>query len=173
MPRRAHVLDLAALKLTSGEGRRLEVAIPVPPFTFSEERYAVDPSPVAATLALSRMAGRGYALRVRFDARLEGPCMRCLEPASPVISVDAREVNRPGEGEELASPYVSDGDELDIEAWARDALALALPNQIVCREDCAGLCPICGADLNAAGPEHGHEPAADPRWAKLRELELP
>ena len=59
---------------------------------------------------------------------------------------------------------------LDLHAWARDALALALPVQLVCRADCAGLCPVCGADLNAAGPEHAHERAPDPRWAKLGEL---
>jgi uncharacterized protein len=43
---------------------------------------------------------------------------------------------------------------------------------VLCREDCAGLCPICAADLNEAGPEHHHERPADPRWAKLSELEL-
>jgi uncharacterized protein len=61
---------------------------------------------------------------------------------------------------------------LDLRAWARDALALALPVQLVWREDCAGLCPVCGEDLNAAGPEHVHERAPDPRWAKLSELRL-
>jgi uncharacterized protein len=96
--------------------------------------------------------------------------MRCLEPASPVIEVDAREVSQPGEIDELDSPYVHDDGVLDLHAWARDALALALPNQLLCRPDCAGLCPVCGADLNAAGPDHAHEREPDPRWAKLSEL---
>jgi uncharacterized protein len=95
--------------------------------------------------------------------------MRCLEPASPTFSVDAREVSQPGEGEELESPYVRDGI-LDLRAWARDALVLALPATLLCRQECAGLCPVCGADLNAAGSEHHHEPAPDPRWAKLSEI---
>jgi uncharacterized protein len=43
---------------------------------------------------------------------------------------------------------------------------------VLCKEDCAGLCPVCAADLNVAGPEHRHESAPDPRWAKLRELKL-
>ncbi|MHB8234556.1 MAG: YceD family protein [Solirubrobacteraceae bacterium] len=47
-----------------------------------------------------------------------------------------------------------------------------MPAKVLCREDCAGLCPICAADLNEAGPEHRHESAPDPRWAKLRELKL-
>ena len=95
--------------------------------------------------------------------------MRCLEPASPNFSVDAREVSQPGEGEELESPYVIDG-VLDLKAWARDALALALPATILCRAGCAGLCPVCGADLNQAGPDHHHESAPDARWAKLSEI---
>ena len=85
------------------------------------------------------------------------------------IEVDAREVDAPGGGDELSSPYVQGGD-VDLHAWARDALALALPSQIVCRDECAGLCPICGTNLNDAGPGHGHEDAPDPRWAKLNEL---
>jgi uncharacterized protein len=63
-----------------------------------------------------------------------------------------------------------DGEVLDVSAWTRDALALATPDQVLCRFDCAGLCPVCGTNLNEAGPEHAHERAPDPRWAKLREL---
>jgi uncharacterized protein len=70
----------------------------------------------------------------------------------------------------MSSPYVDD-EHLDLEAWTRDALSLALPTQIVCRPDCAGLCPRCGANLNDE-PGHEHEPEPDPRWAKLRELKL-
>ena len=61
---------------------------------------------------------------------------------------------------------------LDLKAWARDALALALPQQVLCREQCAGLCPQCGVNLNDAGPGHVHERDPDPRWAKLSELRL-
>jgi uncharacterized protein len=59
---------------------------------------------------------------------------------------------------------------LELRAWARDALALALPAQVLCRPECRGLCAICGADLNEAGPEHDHEREPDPRWAKLSQL---
>jgi uncharacterized protein len=85
--------------------------------------------------------------------------------------VDAREVDVPGGGEELESPYVTE-QVLDVRAWARDALALALGGeQVLCREDCAGLCAVCGERLEP-GEEHEHERAPDPRWAKLRELKL-
>jgi uncharacterized protein len=97
--------------------------------------------------------------------------MRCLEAAAPGFDVEAREVEEPGAGdEELHSPYV-EGDVLEIGRWAHDALALALPQQILCRPDCAGLCPVCGESLNDADPaEHEHEEIRDPRWAKLDEL---
>jgi uncharacterized protein len=96
--------------------------------------------------------------------------MRCLEPASRVFDVDSYEIHQPGTGdEEMISPYM--GDELDLHAWARDALALALPAQLTCRPDCAGLCPQCGANLNDE-PDHRHDEAPDNRWAKLSELKF-
>jgi uncharacterized protein len=97
--------------------------------------------------------------------------MRCLKQAGPSVEVQTREVDRPGGGEELQSPYVRD-ETLDLSAWARDSFALAVPVKVLCREDCAGLCPVCAADLNETGPEHHHETAPDHRWAKLRELKL-
>ena len=171
MAPQAHDFDLAGLRLSAGEGRRLELAVPIEPLVLGSERYTAEPALVPVDLEVSRMLGGGYALRLRFDAVLTGPCMRCLKQAEPSVEVQAREVDRPGEGEELESPYVSE-ETLDLAAWARDAFALAAPVKVLCREDCAGLCAVCAADLNEAGPEHHHESAPDPRWAKLRELKL-
>ncbi len=169
MPLRSDTFDLGGLRLTSGEGRRLDLHVGIDPFELAGERYVVDPSVVPAVLDVSRTTGAGYSLRLGFQATLVGPCMRCLADATPTFEVMAREVSQPGEGEELESPYVRDG-VVDVRAWARDALALTIPTQLLCRPDCAGLCPVCGADLNEAGPDHGHEPEPDPRWAKLSEL---
>ncbi len=179
MSLRTDTFDLGGLRLSSGEARRLDLEVAIDPFEMGGETYAVQPSEfgaaelagdaVGVALDVSRTTGDGYALRLRFEATLSGPCMRCLEPARPVFSVDAREVSQPGEGDELQSPYVEEG-VLDLRGWARDALALALPATLLCREDCAGLCAVCGADLNQAGPEHGHEREPDPRWAKLSEI---
>jgi uncharacterized protein len=160
--------DLGKLNLTSGEGRRLTLGVALGDFDFGGTTYAIEPAVVDVALDVSRMTHEGLALRLRFTAGLTGPCMRCLEPAAPTVDIDVREVDQADGGEELSSPYV-DGDVLDLAQWARDAYALALPNQVVCREDCAGLCPECGANLND-DPAHAHERAPDPRWAKLREL---
>jgi uncharacterized protein len=169
MALRTDTFDLAGLRLTTGEGRRLELQVAIEPFEFAGERYSVGPPLVPVQLDISRTTGSGYALRLVFEAALNGPCMRCLSDAAPVFEVEAREVSQPGEGDELESPYVEEG-LLDLRSWARDALALTLPAQLLCRADCAGLCPTCGADLNEAGPDHAHESAPDARWAKLSEL---
>jgi len=163
-------IDLARLSLSSGEGRRVDLELDPGTLTYGGQTYATshaDPGQVE----VSRMSS-GYAFRLRFDTDLRGPCMRCLADASVPIAVDAREVDQGGDDEDLHSPYV-DAEELRVGAWAHDALALALPAQLLCRPDCAGLCPVCGESLNDAEPgAHDHESAPDPRWAKLRELNL-
>jgi uncharacterized protein len=167
----AHEFDLGAMRLSAGQGRRLELEVPIQPLRLAGETYGVVPEPVPLVLDVSRMTGSGYALRLRLEASLAGPCMRCLGDASPRFVVDAREVDVPGGGEELSSPYI-EHEVLDLAAWARDAFALTLPATILCRPDCAGLCPVCAVNLNDAGPDHHHESEPDPRWAKLRELKL-
>ena len=169
MAPRTDTFELSGLHLSSGEGRRLELAVPIAPFSLGGETYAVQPGVVPVVLDVSRTTGAGYALRLRFQVALAGPCMRCLGEAEPTFSVDAREISQPREGGELTSPYV-EHEVLDLEAWARDALALALPTVLLCGEDCAGLCPVCGIRLDEAGPDHAHEREPDPRWAKLNEL---
>ncbi len=168
---RTDTFELSGLRLSSGEGRRLDLRVAIEPLELGGERYTVEPRPIDVRLDISRTTGNGYALRVRFQARICGPCMRCLSTASPEIEVQARDVSQPGAGEELESPYVAEG-VLDLGAWARDALVLALPAQLLCRPDCAGLCQFCGADLNESGPDHHHESEPDPRWARLSEVRL-
>jgi DUF177 domain-containing protein len=171
MPQRTDVFELERLQLRSGEGRRFELHVPAQDLSYGGQRYVVTPSPAPVVLDVSRTTHSGYALRLRFSAHLSGPCMRCLEPADQSFDVDVREVNLPGGGDELTSPYVDAAGDLALRDWARDALALAVPDQIICREDCAGLCPICGENLNLH-PDHEHERAPDPRWAALRDVKL-
>jgi uncharacterized protein len=84
------------------------------------------------------------------------------------IAAREYQATNPDGSEELSTPYLQD-DRLDLSAWARDALVLALPDKILCRPDCAGLCPVCGHDLNVE--PHTHEQTeVDPRWAALADL---
>lgn len=169
MSLRTDTFDLGGLHLSAGEGRRLDLNLAIEPFSLAGQTYPVLPELIGARLDVSRTSGQGYALRLRFEARVTGPCMRCLEPADPTFAIDAREVSQPGGGEDLTSPYVDEG-ELDLRGWARDALALAIPAQLVCRPECAGLCAVCGANLNESSADHDHPSGPDPRWAKLSEL---
>src|SRR5204863_1748399 len=106
---------------------------------------------------------------VRDKTRWHAPCHRGLADAVVDIAVSAREYQATDpESDELSTPYVAN-DQLDLSAWARDALVLELPDNILCRVDCAGLCPVCGRDLNV--DPHGHDDEElDSRWAALSAL---
>jgi uncharacterized protein len=162
-----NTIDLGRLGLSSGEGAKLTPVIAIDAIELGGQRYSTPGEVADARLDVSHTT-TGYALRLRFEVRLEGPCMRCLDAASHELSIDAREVDQPGGGDDLRSPYL-DGDELDVRAWARDALVLALPVQIRCTAECRGLCGVCGANLNE-DPEHAHEREPDARWVKLSEI---
>ena len=168
---RTDLLDLGALRLASGEGRRFELEAVQEGLDLAGERYEIEPPLVPVTLDVSRMLGGGYAIHLRLTATLVGPCMRCLEPASVEVVVDAREVDAPGDDEEMHSPYVA-GDLLDLRRWVHDAVALAAPDQVLCEPNCPGLCPECAIPLRSAGPDHHHERPPDPRWEALRGLDL-
>jgi uncharacterized protein len=165
------VLDLSSFRLQSGGGRRLELELALDSIELAGQTYRAQPARFGAILDVARTSGGGYALRLRFEVAIAGPCMRCLAAAAPPLRVDAREVEVPGGGEELDSPYLT-GDLLDLQSWAHDAFALAAPEQILCSADCPGLCPVCAVALRDADPGHHHDSAPDRRWAKLRELRL-
>ena len=166
------IVDLERLALSSGQARSIELKVRLEPIELGGESYEPAGGGVEARLDVSRTSS-GYALRLRFNSELSGPCVRCLEPANTEVEIDAREVDQAGtRDEELRSPYFSDGN-LDVRRWASDALLLALPSQPLCREDCAGLCAVCGESLNDADPEaHRHQQGGDPRMAKLKDLKL-
>jgi DUF177 domain-containing protein len=161
--------NLRALKLRSGEQYQDEVEVQLSPLEFGGQRYLPVPEQVPAELLATR-ASTGTVFELSFDGRLHGPCQRCLRDTVIDRHVWAREYHAasPDADEELRSPYVYD-DKLDLSAWARDALALDLPEQILHDPDCAGLCPVCGKDLNEEPHVHEEE-RVDPRWAALEEL---
>ena len=68
----------------------------------------------------------------------------------------------------MTTPYLT-GELLDLDRWAHDALLLAMPLRVLCREECAGLCPTCGTDLNNGSCDCVVE-TVDDRWSALRDL---
>src|SRR5919204_6955801 len=124
-----HSVDLSRFALRPGEGRKLELDVDPGALDLAGQRYVIRGDAVPARLDLSRTAA-GYAVRMRFAAHVDGPCMRCLEDADVAVEVDAREVDQPRTAdEELTSPYITD-DQLELARWAHDALALAMPFQL-------------------------------------------
>ncbi len=170
----SNIIDLDRLSLGFGEGTRLQIPVFLGEIELGGQHYQLEPDPTAVRLDVSRPS-RGHAFHLRFTVTLKGPCLRCLDPARVELEVEAREVDqRDSEDEELHSPYVDrGGHRLDLGRWAHDAAILAVPSTLLCRAECAGLCPVCGASLNDADPsEHDHGSSPDPRWAKLRQLKL-
>jgi uncharacterized protein len=165
-------VDLERLALSHGQARALDLEVGLDRIELGGEDYSPAGGGSEARLDVSKTS-TGYALRLRFTSEVSGPCVRCLEDAANAIEIDVREIDQGGTAdEELRSPYVSDGN-LDVGHWANDALVLAFPSQPLCREDCTGLCPVCGESLNDADPEaHSHQRGGDPRMAKLRDLKL-
>jgi DUF177 domain-containing protein len=162
-------VDLRRLGVRPGEERRDEHEIEIAPLELGGQRYVAAPTRVPAELRVTRTAN-GTLFQLRFATQLHGPCYRCLEDAALDQQIDAREyqADDPEGDDDLESAYVS-GDRLDLTAWGRDSVVLALPDKILCRPDCAGLCPVCGKNLNRE--PHGHEgEVTDARWEALAEL---
>jgi uncharacterized protein len=164
------VVHLRHVKLRPGDEYRDALEVELSPVELGGERYLPVPERVVTEIAINRTTG-GTVFTLDFAARVHGPCVRCLGDAVLEVPIRAREyqANDPEGDDELMTDYVVDA-VLDVSAWAHDALVLALPEQILCRPDCAGLCPVCGRNLN--DEPHVHEEVApDPRWAALSELE--
>ena len=157
------------IKLRSGEEYRDEIELELEPFELGGERYLPVPDKVPAELTITK-ASTGTVLELGFTARLHGPCYRCLGDAVLEVPISAREyqANNPEGEEELRTPYLTD-DSLDLTAWYRDTVALALPDKILCRAECAGLCPTCGKNLNDEPHEH-EDQQSDSRWSALEAL---
>jgi uncharacterized protein len=161
--------NLRNARLRPGEQFRDVVEVELEPLELGGQRYVPVPERPEAVLTLTQTTS-GLVLELELEARMLGPCMRCLADAGLDVRVASREyqASSPEGSDELTTPYLAQ-DRLDLSAWAHDAVALALPDKILCRDGCAGLCPVCGKDLNRE--PHAHEgEGMDSRWAALSEL---
>jgi uncharacterized protein len=166
------------------------------PIDFKEELAAgvIDLGPDVVQVAPLTTSGRAQLVEEHHgkhekiqDIRLAGdlatslqlPCARCLEPVTQGIAhhfdllyrpqgVDAgREELSVTAAEAEVSYYQGEG--LLLEDALREQVLLCVPLKVICREDCKGLCPHCGANLNQ-GQCSCTEPVRDPRWAALQEI---
>lgn len=102
---------------------------------------------------------------------VEGECRRCLTPVATPLSLEIGALfTQDADALEDPDSYVvaPDATDIDVTPAIREELVLAAPRYVTCRDDCKGLCPQCGKDLNA-GP-CGCAPTSDARWQPLKAL---
>ncbi|MDI3257181.1 MAG: DUF177 domain-containing protein [Kyrpidia sp.] len=129
--------------------------------------------PVDVELRASEVSGM-YVVEGTLRTRAAYRCSRCLTEFWEPLETTFKErfVRAPWHDDGVAEddePVPLDGDEVDLVPYVEQAVVLALPWRPLCRPQCAGLCPECGANLNK-GPCGCSDKATDPRWEKLGEL---
>ena len=163
-------LDLRALGRRAGSMQELERTLPAPPDWRVELIGVPEGGDVHVRLRLESVM-EGVLVSGELEAPLVGSCARCLEPIEDTLSLDIQELYA-YEGSTTEATSEEDevrrveGDFLDLEPMARDAVVLSLPLAPVCTEDCAGLCVDCGQRLDDLPADHSHD-VVDPRWAGL------
>lgn len=124
--------------------------------------------------------GEEVRLRGRIRAEVEVGCDRCLKSVRLPLEVEFDTAFIPSELEAAKAENVEllaedlrvaayEGDSIDLDELVREQILLALPARQLCSEECKGLCPQCGADLNAAGCDCARV-EVDPRWSALADL---
>ncbi|HET8665934.1 MAG TPA: DUF177 domain-containing protein [Nocardioides sp.] len=169
------MLDTRELGRRPGSQREVSRTVQAPADLGIEVLSVPEGSPVELDLRLEAVM-EGVLVTGTARAGLEGECARCLEPVTDETEVRFQELfvyddQDVDPDEELEVSTLQD-DLVDLEPLLRDAVVLALPFQPLCRDDCPGLCPECGARL-ADDPDHGHDEPVDPRWAALSALVEP
>ncbi|MDX6693112.1 MAG: hypothetical protein QOF02_715 [Blastocatellia bacterium] len=160
-----------------GGGKPFEHRYEPEELILDEERARLTEAPQVRGVASRR--GEEARLRGSVTARAEVDCDRCLKsvavpietefdltyiPASIYVEQETAELQ---EADLLVSVY--EGGAIDVDEIVREQILLALPEQVLCREECHGLCPVCGTDRNIGGCAC-EEKVVDPRWAALKDL---
>ena len=169
------MLDTRELGRRPGSQHEVIRTVPAPAELGIDVLHVPEGSPVEFDLRLEAVM-EGVLVTGSATAALEGECARCLEPIVDEIDVTFQELfvyddqsHAPDDNELDDEASRLEGDLLDLEPLLRDAVVLALPFQPLCREDCPGLCPDCGANLKD-DPDHAHDAPIDPRWSALADL---
>ena len=150
---RTLVAPVAALRRVPGSRLSVKSIVDADSLSVSAS-HVPEGSPVDVDLLLES-AHEGILVSGSVRARWEGECRRCLEGASGDLVVSVRELCVESADDETTYPI--EQDEVDLGAIVHDACILELPLAPLCREDCQGLCPECGANLNSETCLHGEQ----------------
>jgi uncharacterized protein len=137
-----------------------------------------DPRPSGPLQVTGRLSTAG-AGRYYWHGRIEGdlvmPCRRCLADATSHVTGEEHVIFVEADDEEADNPDVFPldprADEIDLRPAVREQWLLAVPTFALCHEDCKGLCPTCGADLNVGDCGCPPQVSVDSRWDALRALQ--
>jgi uncharacterized protein len=141
----------------------------VPPDAPIFEGFSVSlAEPVRVRGRLSRTGTDQFFWQGALATRVTERCRRCLKVVSVPVTAQVGALYTEAADEDPSSYPLPSGGELDLGEMVREELLLAVPAYVVCRDDCRGLCPNCGTDLNEE--DCSCEPEPDPRWAVLQTL---
>ena len=168
-------LELDKLEEESGKFARVYETNELP---LDSEVRLVEPAEVRGRI---RRDGKEVELRGKLDTKLEVMCGRCLQPVQLPIATEfkerfvravswAAEEQHELQAEDL-DLAVFDGEGIELDDLVREELLLAVPVNVLCREDCRGLCPTCGIDRNLSDCQCQTN-EIDARWEKLKELQM-
>mgnify|MGYP005831263257 CR=1 FL=1 len=134
------------------------------------EQYTPYRGAVTVRGGVNRIGGEVY-VRVRVSGRVQATCDRCLSPFERVFAEDCLWIFTPesellDQDQEDVYPLAPGQMEINIARQVRETLIVILPIKMLCSEQCKGLCPHCGANLNFETCTCNFE-EIDPRWAKL------
>ena len=162
------LIDVSGLAGKPGSSRRLSASGSIPGLAGGMGRVD-DGDPVHLDVTLTSRED-GIVVKGRAWGQLRLSCSRCLVEYVEDFNVGQNETfYYSAEQADEQDGYEIQDQTVDLEPMLRDAIVLNIPIRPVHAEDCRGLCPVCGTDLNIATCEHGGE-AVDTRWAPLRKL---
>lgn len=172
MAPRLHELRLNARELLRQPGLRKTIEVTLP-----AADLGVDDDRITGEIALDLVATSnldGIVVAGTLALPWRAPCRRCV---AEVIGTTTIEVDELYQDPSDASAVLADdafpieGDQVDLVPAVREAILLELPNDVLCRDDCAGICPVCGIDRNQ-GTCECDTTVRDDRWAALDDLRL-
>lgn len=163
------VIDVHELRRQAGSMKEIALVVPAPDHWGGQLIGVPEGSDIDLQARLQSVV-EGIWVSGTASVQLAGECARCLRPLSDEGSYGFEELFvYPGRDAEEDASFVID-EHIDLEPVVRDAVVLELPFTPLCQPECAGLCSICGANLND-DRQHSHGEQIDPRWEALRSIQ--
>ena len=165
-----NALTVNAVELARQPGtvRHVDTVVPLVELDAVHPRLGGDAGDVAVDLTLESTLD-DIVVTGTLTVDWSDECRRCLRPLADALRIDVEE--RYAESPELDEFPITNG-QIDLRPMVREEVLLAIPDAPLCRDDCPGLCPVCGIDLQSS-PDHGHPEERDERWAVLDQLREP